>query len=131
MTAARTHTWKRLTLDFDEGLSKALQQQHHAAQFIALVGRHLVPKQADDSNTNMQYQADREWLIGNELPGGMRIALHLSDLNLILIDKENNSRSDIPLLGKTKVQVFIDNNGNIILWPGCLWSHFHMIGSGE
>ncbi len=100
------HTWKQLTLDFNKELSNALLQQHHAAQFIALAGRYLIPQEADDSNTNMQYQADREWLVGNVLSGGMRIALHLPDLELFTIDKFNHCRSEIPLAGKSKQQVF-------------------------
>jgi hypothetical protein len=58
-------SWKELKLGFDETLNNVLLQQHHAAQFIALAGRHLIQQQADDSNTNMQFQADREWLVGN------------------------------------------------------------------
>jgi hypothetical protein len=98
--------WKQLTLDFNKDLHNVLLQQHHAAQFIALVGRHLIPKEADDSNTNMQYLPDREWLIGNELPGGMRIALSLPDLKLIILDKQNHRRSELVLAGKSKKQVF-------------------------
>jgi hypothetical protein len=71
----RKKNWKTLTLPFNDDLNDALQQQHHASQFIALVGRHLIPQQPDDSNTNMQYLLDKELLVGNELANGMRLAL--------------------------------------------------------
>ncbi len=106
MITTAKNIWKQLTLDFNKELSDALLQQHHAAQFIALAGRHLIPKEADDSNTNMQYLPDREWLIGNEIPGGMRIALSLADLKLILLDKNNHRRSELILAGRSKQQVF-------------------------
>ena len=98
--------WKQLTLPFNEDVRDALAQQHHAAQYIAMAGHHLIPQQPDDSNTNMAYFPDKEWLAGNELPGGLRIALHLSDLKLLLIDKKQSSFGEVPLSGKTKNQVF-------------------------
>ncbi len=98
--------WKLLATSFNEGLNNALQQQHHAAQFIALAGRQLIPQRTDDSNTNMQYQAGKEWLVGNELPNGGRIALQLSELKLCILDEENACKNEIHLVGKTKQQVF-------------------------
>ena len=98
--------WKPLTMDFNPELNDALQQQHHAAQFIALVGRHLIPRQADDSNTNMQYIFDGDLLLGNALPNGMRVALHLTDLEISVLDKENIAKKVIALEGKTRKEGF-------------------------
>ncbi len=102
----RTEDWQRLTLPFNENIDDALQQQHHASQFIALVGRHLIPQQPDDSNTNMQYLLDKELLVGNALVNGMRLALQLSDLTLYIIDEDNKLKSEISLVGKITEQVF-------------------------
>ena len=105
--------WKPLTLSFNEDLRDALQQQHHASQFIALAGRHLIARQPDDSNTNMQYLPDQGLLAGNELSNGMRVALQLADLKIYLIDKEGRPideerkpENGISLVGKSKQQVF-------------------------
>ena len=84
--------WKPLTMDFNPELNDALQQQHHAAQFIALVGRHLIPRQADDSNTNMQYIFDGDLLLGNALPNGMRVALRLTDLEISVLGMATSFR---------------------------------------
>jgi hypothetical protein len=100
------NTWKALTQSFTGDLHNVLLQQHHAAQFIALVGKHLIPQQPDDSNTNMEYLADKEWLIGNELPGGLRMALQFSELKLCIVDREKSCTSEIPLVGLKKQQVF-------------------------
>ena len=106
MIPKEKNTWKALTQSFTGDLHNVLHQQHHASQFIALVGRHLVSQQPDDSNTNMQYLSDREWLIGNELPGGFRMVLQLSGLKLCIVDRVMNCRSEIPLAGLKKQQVF-------------------------
>jgi hypothetical protein len=106
MITNEKNTWKTLTQSFTGDLHNVLLQHHHAAQFIALAGKHLTPPQPDDSHTNMEYLADREWLIGNDLPNGLRVGLQLSDLKLFLVDQEMNCSSEIPLAGLNKQQVF-------------------------
>ena len=98
--------WKLQSLAFNDDLSDAIQQQHHAAQFIALIGHHLIPKKADDSNTYMEYMHGNDLLLSNALPNGLRVALHLTDLSISILDKENNYTNRIPLEGKTKQEVF-------------------------
>ena len=98
--------WKTLTLPFDEHYHDALQQQHHASQFIALAGHHLIEQQPDDSNTNMQYLSDKEMLIGNELSNGLSIGLQLATLEIYLLDNRFNQISNISLNGKSWKQVF-------------------------
>jgi hypothetical protein len=106
MTTIKNDSWQALTQSFTKDLRNTLLQQHHAAQFIALVGRHLVPRQPDDSHTNMEYFLDRKWLIGNEIPGGVRMVLSMSEEKLLIVDGGVNSRSEISLVGSTKQQVF-------------------------
>jgi hypothetical protein len=67
-----------LNQPFAVDIREALLQQHHAAQFMAMAGQHLIARQPDDSHTNMEYLPEREWLIGNELPGGFRMVLSLA-----------------------------------------------------
>ncbi len=98
--------WKALTLAFNQELNDALQQQYHATQFIAMAGRHLIPQEADDSNTNMQYLPDQELLAGNKLSSGLRLALHLTDLKLCFLDQTGKCKNEISLIGKSKLQVF-------------------------
>ncbi len=98
--------WKTLTLAFNQELNDALQHQYHATQFIAMAGRHLIPQQPDDSNTNMQYLPDQELLAGNELSNGLRLAIHLTDLKLCFLDQSGKCKNEISLIGKSKLQVF-------------------------
>lgn len=98
--------WKLLTMPFNNEIKDALQQQHQATQFIALVGKHLVPNKADDSHTNMEFVFNENTLIGNVLPSGFRVSLGLTDLRINILDQDNNSKKEISLDGKTKQTVF-------------------------
>lgn len=102
--------WKLLRLEFNKELNDVLLQQHHAAQFIALAGRYMIPQQADDSNTNMHYDFDRKMLVGNELPDGLRISLHVTDLMICVLNDRFDCVRKISLEGKTKNQVFMELN---------------------
>lgn len=105
--------WKLQSLSFNNGLSDALQQQHHAAQFIALVGRYLIPQQPDDSNTNMEFIPEMDLLLGNALPNGLKVGLNLSEMKLSILDKENTVKKIIGLEGKTKQKVFVELAQNL------------------
>ena len=108
------NAWKIQTLPFDSNIKNTLQLQHQAAQFIALVGKYLIPQQADDSNTNMQFVADGNLFLGNELPNGFQLALSLSDLTLRIRDKNKKPLKSISLYGKTKQDVFDELNQSLL-----------------
>ena len=105
--------WKLMTMAFNNELNNALQQQHHAAQFIALVGRYLIPQQPDDSNTNMEFIFGKDMLRGNVLANGMRVALQMSEMKISILDKKNNVKNVIALEGKTKQKVFDELTQNL------------------
>lgn len=97
--------WKLLIRTFDNSMLEALQEQHHAAQFIAMAGRHLIPQQPDDSNTNMEFLTDTGLLAGHELVKGVRLALHLSEMKFCILTPSGCAH-EVPLAGKTKQEVF-------------------------
>ena len=105
--------WKLMTRAFNNELNDALQQQHHAAQFIAIVGRHLIPQRPDDSNTNMEFIFGKDMLRGNVLANGMRVALQMSEMKISILDKKNNVKNVIALEGKTKQKVFDELTQNL------------------
>jgi len=102
--------WKLLRLEYNKELNDVLLQQHHAAQFIALAGRYLIPQQADDSNTNMHYDLDRKMLVGNELTDGLRLSLQITDPMICVLNDRFDCVCKISLEGKTKHKVFIELN---------------------
>jgi len=97
--------WKKLTLPYDVNIDDAVRQQHHAAQFIALVGRHLIPRKPDDSNTNMDFIAELNALVGNPMAGGLRVGLQLTDMVLLIVDENFRRLHAMTLTGKTKNEV--------------------------
>lgn len=100
------NTWQALTLPFNNDWHEALQQQHYAAQLIALAGKYLIPQQPDDSNTNMQYLPEQEMLAGNKLANGSRLALHFTTLELHLLDSMDQPHQTLALGGLTFNQAF-------------------------
>jgi len=98
--------WKPFLFEFDKEMRNALGQQHLAAQFIALVGRYIIPKKPDSSNINMQFISDRELLLGNKLKNGLQIGLQLSTLEIVILQSDGSSIKTIQLDNKTFEQVF-------------------------
>lgn len=98
--------WKQISLPFDNQMADALMQQHHAAQLIAMAGRHLIPQQPDDSNTSMEYDIASEMLIGNPLSNGLCVALSLTELSIKILGLSLNPVSSFSLVNKTKQQAY-------------------------
>jgi hypothetical protein len=98
--------WKQISIPYDNQLEDAIAQQHHAAQLIAMAGRHLIPKEPDDSNTSMEYDIEKEMLVGKPLPNGFRMALSLVELTIKVLSSNLMPVSSFSLVNKTKKQAF-------------------------
>jgi len=98
--------WQLLQLKFNKDIHQALMLQHHAVQFIAMAGRHLIPQKTDDSNTNMQYIFNNYMLVGNLVSDKLKVGLHLIDFNLHILDPNFASKGKIQLESKSREQVF-------------------------
>ncbi len=96
--------WKLLGKIKPAALSPAIDQIHRGLQFIAMVGKHFVKNQADDSHTNLRWLPQEEVLAGNwvrDRKGNFRFAMRPKDLTLIVFDSNMQPVSDFPLNGKT------------------------------
>ncbi len=98
--------WQSLSVHLNKDLENVLQQYHHAAQFIALAGRYLIPKKPDGSNINMQFLPEKEMLIGNQHPDGWAVGLRLKDLTVEILDKNRYVQAEILLEGKSFDEAF-------------------------
>jgi hypothetical protein len=102
----KQNNWGLLSHEFDNNLKNVLLQQHLAAQFIALTGRYLIPKKPDGSNINMQYISEKEMLLGNYHPDGWAVGIQLRNLAVLILDKNDYSKAEIRLEGKTLDEAF-------------------------
>ncbi|NOR75713.1 MAG: hypothetical protein GQ525_11205 [Draconibacterium sp.] len=98
--------WQHLSIPYNETLNNVLRQQHHAAQFIALVGRYIIPQKPDVSNINMQYHIEKEILLGNQLPNGLYIGVQIIDLKIQILNAELEIVKELSLSGKTFNEAF-------------------------
>ncbi|WP_303918686.1 hypothetical protein [Draconibacterium sediminis] len=103
--------WQLLTIPFNQKFKNVLLQQHLAAQFIALTGRYLIPQKPDGSNINMQYSSEKEMLLGNYHPDGWAVGIQLRNLAVLILDKNENTKTELPLEGLTFDKAFNEFKG--------------------
>ena len=96
--------WQLQTLDPVSALNPHTQQIHHAAQFIALMGHSYLPKEADDSHTNIEWVNHIGGLIGHEIHFEeqiIRVGLVYHPFELHIYDQNMDSIDYINLEGST------------------------------
>ncbi|MEL6924608.1 MAG: hypothetical protein AAFO94_11230 [Bacteroidota bacterium] len=82
---------------------KTDQQIHQLCQIIAKANRSYVPKKADDSHTNLYYDALADRVVGRWLSGDQRLLLtiNLRDYSFELLNDQLQSQQVYPIAGKT------------------------------
>ena len=101
------NTWQSISISYDFGLHETITQHHHAAQFLSLLGKQLIPQRENDSHTSMQYHPENQMLMGEEITPGVRLALLLSDFSLGVVKNGILSASSFSLLGINQSNAFI------------------------
>ena len=96
--------WQLLTHTETPELNQAAIQLHHASQFVAIFGNSLLPKAADDSQSNMVWLPSLKALAGHEvnLKRRIRMALLYESFELQLINENEEALGVFPLSGQTK-----------------------------
>lgn len=82
---------------------------YQAAQYIPMVARTFIESKEDDSHTNTDWFAKRNWLIGNAVNspyGKIHIALDYALLVLIVSDDKLDPIAEYELSGKTRLEGF-------------------------
>ena len=95
------------------GYNNTDQQLHHLCQVLAKAGRTFVPKQEDDSHTNLYYDsvANRiitHWISSAKVP--VVLALTLNSLHFEWQNSANEVLQSFPSIGKTRHEVEIAIN---------------------
>jgi len=81
-------------------LEAARLEAHWGAQLIAATADAVLPAAEDDSHTNMRWDRTLRALVGQPLPGGIRIGLKISPLSVLVIGARG-VEDERPLTGAT------------------------------
>jgi len=86
-----------------KSLSDARRQAHHAAQLATAAGISFLPKQADDSHTNLEWIPALGGLASNPVPAAtpFRIAVRFAELQICVVDLRNKATAAFSLHGRT------------------------------
>lgn len=89
-------------------LAHATLQYHHGVQFIAMVGKHLLPQKDDDSQTNMEWWPDKAAFAGRRIPAdrSFRLVLETTNFQLALYEDARHKREALSLQGLSRDDVF-------------------------
>jgi hypothetical protein len=99
--------WIELNNFSDEELAEARKQMHQAAQLPALAGRCLNPKDSADNYAALIYDKNSNWLTSQSLDESeFRIALSLSEFNLVITNKKRELLAFLALDSKTYDETF-------------------------
>ena len=94
-------SWRPLLRGVDTAkLSEARLQAHYAVQWLARLARAAVPAQPDDSHTNLGWDDNLDGFATHALADGARLALRVSDLTLLALDRNGaQTAQPFPLIG--------------------------------
>src|SRR5436309_2657056 len=85
--------WKPLRTIERGRLSEARLAAHCAVQWLARAARAYIPPRADDSHTNLGWDQALGGLTTHPLPDGSRLALHITDMTLLLLGARSGELS--------------------------------------
>jgi hypothetical protein len=117
--------WNKIKINDHDALNEANDQLYHASQFLAIIGKNLIPQKPDDSNANIGIIAGG--LIGRKVDGSMpfHAFIDIPGFTLNLIDPDMSRISTIEFEGKTRDEVLgeLKNSVNQIGLDGSLLKH--------
>lgn len=97
-------TWTNLGAMAPTALTDARLVLHHAVQIPSAAGTTLLPDRDDFVHTNLTWVAALDALAGHSVPeeGGVRAALRLPDLSLLVLDPHDQVLDTHSLAGETQ-----------------------------
>jgi len=95
-------TWRPVRPELSRELTDARLQLHHAAQLVAAMGISYLPKQSDDSHTNLEWLDDAAALASHTIndPTPIRLAVRPHPFALLFL-REGEPRATLELNGCT------------------------------
>lgn len=100
--------WKLIDRPFTKEFHDAIQQQHHATQYLAMLAKTFMDPKPDDSHTSLAYHAGHRALVGQRLQSTIpfRAGLRLADLTLIFVSDDDKIMDVLRLDGRSKSEAF-------------------------
>ena len=100
--------WKELTPHPLSSIVQATEQYHLAVQYIAMAGKNLLPQQADDSQTTLEWWPDRRCFAGRRIPGNpdFRLVLDTREFSLVFYRDVRHPGEFLSLSGLKDEEVF-------------------------
>ncbi len=96
--------WHRLGEVSPEKLGDAVQQTHWAVQLVMAFTDAFEWSSLDMNHDNLKWYEDHQALVGHRVPTGFRAGLRISDLSLLILDKDTSIREELCLHGHTLEQ---------------------------
>jgi len=94
--------WRPLRIETAASLAETRLQTHHAAQLATALGISYLPKQADDSHTNLMWVDALSALVSNAVEGRdeIRVGVSLAPFALVVL-MNDGPRANLSLDGRT------------------------------
>lgn len=98
--------WQKLTITPPSVLNATIVELHHAAQLIAAVGNSLLPKEKDDSQSNLGWDNTQKALVGRKVEFNEKVypILKYDDLSVHLLNEQDESLHSFLLPDNNKAQ---------------------------
>ncbi|WP_219884757.1 hypothetical protein [Merismopedia glauca] len=86
-----------------QDLTESRLQLHYAVQFIAAVGKALVPPKPDESHVSLGWNPQLNYFVSEIIPAAkpFQVALDLVTLTSLILDRKGNQIAEFPLDQKT------------------------------
>ena len=99
--------WEQLDTINVKSFNETEAMIHRASQFLAMLGKHYVANEQDDSNANLVWSESSGRIEGRKIQGEDPFygALQIDDFSLSLID-DSGSSATVELNSRTKDQIF-------------------------
>lgn len=98
--------WKQLTHRQPSQFRPAIMYIHHAAQIVASVGNSLLPAEADDSQSSLEWLPGINALAGRLINEKYRAALRYLPFELLVLDDENRIQEAVSIPGLTVARLY-------------------------
>ena len=102
--------WQLLTFPELEDITQAKELCHQAIQNVSAVGRNFLPKEQEDSQSNLEWDAKLQRLAGRWIETEsitFRSSFSLIEFKVYLVDKDLNTLSSISMQDKVQNDVMI------------------------